>query len=62
MLTDIAALKAAGAHGIVDGALRVDGSVDEVLLRQFVAAAAPLPVTFHRAIDVTADPEVALHA
>ena len=58
----VTALKAAGAHGIVVGALRVDGSVDEPLLRRLVAAAAPLPVTFHRAIDVTADLEVALHA
>ena len=55
ILEDADALKAAGAHGIVFGALRADGNVDEGLLRAVVRRVSPLPVTFHRAIDVSAD-------
>jgi copper homeostasis protein len=55
ILEDASALKEAGAHGIVFGALRADGTADEPLLRAVIARVAPLPVTFHRAIDVSAD-------
>ena len=53
---DLHALKAAGADGVVVGLLLDDGRVDEEKLRRIVHLAAPLPVTFHRAIDVTPDP------
>ena len=53
---DLHALKAAGADGMVVGLLLDDGRVDEEKLRRIVRLAAPLPVTFHRAIDVTPDP------
>ena len=56
ILADLAALKAAGAAGFVFGALLADGTVDEALLKRVVAAAWPRPVTFHRALDVAADP------
>ena len=59
---DLHALKAAGADGVVVGLLLEDGRVDEERLRRIVRLAAPLPVTFHRAIDVTPDPVEALHA
>ena len=59
---DLHALKAAGADGVVVGLLLDDGRVDEERLRRIVRLAAPLPVTFHRAIDVTPDPVEALHA
>ena len=62
MHADLDALKAAGADGVVVGVLHADGQVDEALLSQFVRRASPLPVTFHRAIDVTPDPVAALHA
>ena len=62
MHADLDALKAAGADGVVVGVLHADGRVDEALLSQFVRRASPLPVTFHRAIDVTPDPVAALHA
>ena len=58
---DLHALKAAGADGVVVGLLLEDGRVDELRLRRIVRLAAPLPVTFHRAIDVTPDPVEALH-
>ena len=52
MLEQIRQAKDAGAHGIVTGALdRLD---------ELVAAAQPLPVTFHRAFDVKGDLEQAI--
>ena len=52
MLEQIRQAKDAGAHGIVTGAL---DRLDELL-----AAAQPLPVTFHRAFDVKGDLEQAI--
>ncbi len=51
-------------NGVVVGALRADGSVDEALMRRLVAQAraSGLEVTFHRAFDETADPFEALEA
>lgn len=59
-LADIHALKAAGASGIVLGALSPDGTVDAGVTAQLIAAARPLPVTFHRAFDDTRDLDEAL--
>jgi copper homeostasis protein len=53
-------VKDAGAHGIVTGALRAGGSVDETRTGELIAAAQPLPVTFHRAFDECPDPARAL--
>lgn len=52
MLSQIKRAKDAGAHGIVTGA------ADRVA--DLVAAAQPLPVTFHRAFDVHGDLEQAI--
>jgi copper homeostasis protein CutC/predicted NBD/HSP70 family sugar kinase len=41
--------------GVVLGALRSSGEIDEDALRRLVAAAGPLPVTFHKAFDQTPD-------
>lgn len=60
MLRDIAAMKRAGAHGIVTGALEATGGVDRDVTRRLVEAADPLPVTFHRAVDLTANLEYSL--
>lgn len=50
----------AGAAGIVTGALRRDGSVDVAALERIAAAAAPLPMVFHRAFDETPRPQESL--
>lgn len=50
----------AGADGVVVGALRTDGTVDDDVMRALVAAAGDAEVTFHRAIDVVPDPLAAL--
>ena len=51
---------AAGAAGIVWGALRTDGTVDESALCALVEAVAPMPVVFHRAFDAARDQVEAL--
>jgi copper homeostasis protein len=59
---DIAAVKAAGAAGIVIGLLDADGRIDEARAAALIAAARPLSVTFHRAFDVSRDPFASLDA
>ncbi|OLC98738.1 MAG: hypothetical protein AUI88_03185 [Gemmatimonadetes bacterium 13_1_40CM_3_70_8] len=60
MLEDIRRAKDAGAHGVVVGVLRADGAIDGERTQQLIAAARPLPVTFHRAFDVSRDAGEAL--
>ncbi|HET6679695.1 MAG TPA: copper homeostasis protein CutC [Gemmatimonadaceae bacterium] len=55
MLADVARVRELGASGIVTGALTTGGQVDAQLLGRLVAAAGPLPVTFHRAFDLIRD-------
>jgi copper homeostasis protein len=55
MKHDIAIAKELGADGIVLGLLRANGTVDVERTQQLVELARPLPVTFHRAIDVSRD-------
>ena len=59
MLADIETAKAAGADGVVIGALTPDAEIDTELCARLVEAARPLSVTFHRAFDVTRTPEKA---
>ncbi len=56
LLRQIAEAKANGADGIVCGALLADGRLDVLRAAEMVAAAAPLPFTFHRAFDRCSDP------
>jgi copper homeostasis protein len=62
MLTDIQALKHIGADGIVFGALHATDSVNTELTIQIAQAAQPMEITFHRAIDVSRDPNTVFNA
>ncbi|CAK9783343.1 unnamed protein product [Cutaneotrichosporon oleaginosum] len=62
MLEDIYAFKAVSIAGFVFGCLLEDGTVDVSTTRRLVEAASPLPVTFHRAFDVTPNWKDALDA
>lgn len=60
MREEIAHARNLGADGVVLGMLDQDGRVDVARTRQLVELARPLPVTFHRAIDMTPDLPAAL--
>ncbi len=60
MREEIAHAKSLGADGVVLGLLDRQGQVDVARTRQLVELAQPLPVTFHRAIDMTPDLSTAL--
>jgi copper homeostasis protein len=53
---DVRLVREAGAHGVVIGALTPEGAVDRPVVERLIAAADGLPVTFHRAFDMAADP------
>src|SRR5207249_4170225 len=54
--------KDAGAHGIVTGALTASGEISRAQTAALIAAARPLPVTFHRAFDLCDDLSAALES
>lgn len=56
MEEDIRIARGEGADGVVVGALRTDGTIDEAAVARFVKAADGMAVTFHRAFDVAAHP------
>lgn len=60
MVDDIALFKEVGADGLVFGTLNSDGTLNLPQLKELLAAADPLPVTFHRAFDVCREPLEAL--
>jgi copper homeostasis protein len=62
MAASIAVARAAGAHGLVFGALRPDATIDREVMQRLIDRARPLPVTCHKAIDATRDPIEALDA
>jgi len=62
MLREIELAKTNGAHGIVTGMLLIDGTVDTCRMKALIDASRPLSVTFHRAFDLTPDPDAALKA
>jgi copper homeostasis protein len=60
MLKDIIFFREIGVHGFVFGCLRNDGRIDKEICSRLIEAAKGMPVTFHRAFDMTADPFEAL--
>lgn len=62
MRRDAERLVAAGAHGLVGGALTADGAIDAVHLRELRIVAGRVPFTCHRAFDLCANPLSALDA
>lgn len=62
MRRDLVRLKTLGADLMVIGLLTPNGEVDVARTRELIALARPLPVTFHRAFDMTRDPRAALEA
>ncbi|HEX3986717.1 MAG TPA: copper homeostasis protein CutC [Acidobacteriaceae bacterium] len=56
MQEDIRQARELGADGLVLGVLTEDATVDVARTAALVRVAEPLPVTFHRAIDMTPDP------
>lgn len=60
MKRSITVAKEAGMNGVVFGLLREDRRVDVNRTRDLVELARPLPVTFHRAFDMTPSPSEAL--
>jgi len=55
MLRDVQLFKENGANAIVFGILTPEGEIDVERSKKIIEAARPLPVTFHRAIDMTKD-------
>ncbi len=60
MRTDIALAAEAGADGVVFGLLTEYSDVDRERTRRLIELARPMQVTFHRALDMTRDPQGAL--
>jgi copper homeostasis protein len=58
MERDIRMAKENGAAGIVFGLLTADNKIDIKNTGRLAALAAPLPVTFHKAIDALEDPVI----
>jgi copper homeostasis protein len=62
MLDDTGIFRDAGAAGVVFGCLTEQGDVDADRTRALVQRAGPIASTFHRAFDMTRDPQAALEA
>lgn len=60
MKEDLHIFKEEGADGIVFGILTSDGYIDEERTSELVECAGSLPVTFHRAFDMTCDGKASL--
>lgn len=56
LLDDVRTVREMGFAGVVTGVLDEDGNVDFGRMKQIMAAAGPLAVTFHRAFDMCVNP------
>lgn len=57
MLADIAVMQKAGVNGVVFGAVDETEMINMPLMKQIAGAANPLPITLHRALDGSREPE-----
>jgi copper homeostasis protein len=62
MRVDIEAARAAGAPGVVVGALTAKGEIDVPVMQELIAAARPMVVGCHRAFDQLADQTAGIEA
>lgn len=62
MRRDVEQMKTLAVDGIAIGALTADGDVDVERMRELVALARPMSVTFHRAFDFARDQDASLDA
>ncbi len=62
IMEQVKALVEIGIHGIVFGAQTADGRIDVDLVKWVAEASGSIPVTLHRALDLSRDPESALNA
>lgn len=62
ILDDVRQLAGLGVASIVFGAVTAENNLDIALIRQVSEAAAPVPVTVHRALDGSATPDISLSA
>jgi copper homeostasis protein len=62
MRRDVIVAREVGADGVVVGGLRLNRTIDVALVRRLVEEAHDLPVTFHRAFDLTPDLGVSLES
>jgi copper homeostasis protein len=60
MLVTIADLKCLAIQTLVFGAHRADGTLDLALIQRIAAAADPIPLTVHRALERSSNPDAAL--
>ena len=56
MREDVLMCKSLGAKGVVLGMLTEEKKIDISLVKEFVALAHPMEVTFHKAVDEVSDP------
>ncbi len=62
MLADIMGMQRLGIDGVVFGTVDATNAIDIAMMTGIVEAAKPLPVTLHRALDESREPEKALEA
>lgn len=58
--SDIELAKLLGVQGVVSGILNADGTIDVERTKELVDLASPMKFTFHRAFDMSKDPEQSL--
>jgi len=62
MEAEAMALIESGAHGLVLGALLPNGEIDYAFMERIRKATGTIPLTFHRAIDVSKEPLLVMEA